>query len=213
MAPTPDNARRLSWAARRGLGGLGAVSRLRWAGLSGKQLGAIAWALHSQKSGLEARAVLALSLAPQDALEAARESLTPRHFLTAAYAVAVLVLLDPDTPPEKLERVRTDLAARPHLPPWPDPDAWRSELAWCVSELVARRTRWDERREEQIGARRARRDARAAPDARRVSRGALRAYMKHLRDGTELSAAALAELHEHSILPDPGQEAAGDGSP
>src|SRR5580765_5159073 len=116
---TPE-ARRRAWAARRGLGGLGAVSRLRWAGLPAEQLTSIAWELYRQKHGLEARAVVGMAISPQDALEAVRASLTPRHFLTAPYVAAVVLLLDPETPASVLGRLRADLAARPYIPPAED---------------------------------------------------------------------------------------------
>ena len=169
------------------------MSRLRWAGLPAEQLTSIAWELYRQKHGLEARAVVGMAISPQDALEAVRASLTPRHFLTAPYVAAVVLLLDPETPASVLGRLRADLAARPYIPPAEDAENWRAELAWCVAELVARRALWDERRQEQTKSRAKasqRRKARISAAAlgpagsRRMSRRALRALAKFYMAGT-----------------------------
>jgi hypothetical protein len=191
------------------LGGLGAIPRLRWAGLPAELLEPVAWALYRQKHGLEARAVVALAISPRDALEAARGSLTPRHFLTAPYAAAVVLLLDPETPATVLERTRVDLSARPHLPSADDAEGWRAELAWCVAELVARRIRWDESHQEQAegkAEKRARRKTRLegaadGPEGGRVSRRAMRALTVYCLNGTEPVPELLEELRRHGMDP------------
>lgn len=192
--------KRLAWAARRGLGGVGAVGRLLWAGLPAEQLEPIAWELYRQKHGLEARAAVALAVAPADGLEHARATLTPRHFLTLPYAALACLLLDRDTPPNLLERVRADLASRPNLPPASDAEGWRLELAFLVAELAERRARWDQRHAEEVDARTARAESRKArlearrPPQERIKRTLLRGLMQHYAKGTEPPPAMLEEL-------------------
>lgn len=192
--------RRLSWAARRGLGSVGAVARLRWAGMPAEQLEPIAWELFRQKHGLEARAAVALAVAPPDALEHARGTLTPRHFLTLPYAALACLLLDPDTPPSLLDRVRADLASRPNLPPASDAEGWRLEVAFLVAELAERRARWDARHGAEVDARTARAEARKArlearrPPQERIKRTLLRGLMQHYAKGTDPPPAMLEEL-------------------
>src|SRR5689334_19627311 len=98
MDEATTRTRRERWAGRRGFHGLGAVSRLRWAGVPQGQLTAIGWELYRQRHGLEARAVVALAMSPSDAVEEIREAMGPRQFLTAPYAALVVVLLDRETP-------------------------------------------------------------------------------------------------------------------
>lgn len=192
--------KRLAWAAKRGLGGVNAVARLLWAGLPLEQLEPIAWELYRQKHGLEARAAVALAVAPPDALEHARETLTPRHFLTLPYAALGAFLLDPRTPPEVRDAVRADLAARPNLPPASDAEGWRLELAFLVAELVDRRARWDEKHAAEVDARTAKAEARNAraearrPPQERIKRTLLRGLMAHYAKGDEPPPAMIAEL-------------------
>jgi hypothetical protein len=169
----------------------------------------VAWALYRQKHGLEARAVVALAISPQDALEVARTSLTPRHFLTAPYAAAAVLLLDAETPPSVLQRVRGDLSVRPYLPRRDDSEGWRAELAWCVAELAARRARWDARHHEQAEGKAEKRASRKArlegagsgQESGRVSRRAMRALMVYCLDGTEPGPELLEELRRHGMDP------------
>jgi len=195
MEETSAQTRRERWAGKRGFRGLGAVSRLRWAGVPQGPLRAIGWELYRQRHGLEARAVVALAVAPADAVEEARGTLDPRQFLTAPYAALVVVLLDPETPAPVAARARADLAARPYLPDATDETGWRAELRWCVAELLERRGRWDtavsdeKEKKVQRRERRSRRQAALATlEPPRIRRKDLAAWLRAWAHGEELPA-------------------------
>jgi hypothetical protein len=121
-----------------------------------KHVGPIAWALHRRRYGLEARALVALIMAPES-LDQARGSLELRQLLTAPYVALASMLLDPDTPIGVRERARADLAGRSYLPAGTDSEGWASEARTCLLELRARRERWDARAADQVRKRRIRR--------------------------------------------------------
>jgi hypothetical protein len=156
-------------------------------------LRAIGWELYRQRHGLEARAVVALAVAPADAVEEARGTLDPRQFLTAPYAALVVVLRDPETPAPVAARVRADLAARPYLPDATDEAGWRAELRWCTAELTAHRAQWDVRvcgeseKKAQRREHRSRREAALATlEPPRIHRKDMAAWLRALARGEEL---------------------------
>ena len=93
----------------------GYVGLLRYAGMPEHHIGPIAWALYRRQHGLEARALVALVMAPQ-ATDAGREPRAPAgpH---AAIRGARVVAADPETPDRARERATDQLAIRSYLPP------------------------------------------------------------------------------------------------
>lgn len=134
-----------AWLTRQSPKRLGYLGKLRWAGMPEKHLTPISWALYRRQYGLEARALVSLIMAPPEALEEARRGLQLRQLLTPAYAALASVLLDLETPPGVRERARLDLASRSYIPAATDCDGWAGEARSCLSELIARRSRWDAR--------------------------------------------------------------------
>jgi hypothetical protein len=144
-----------SWLGRQSPKRLGYLGKLRWGGVPEDEIQPISWELHRQRYGLEARALVALVMAPE-VLDEARASLELRQLLTAPYVVAASMLLDAETPASVRERARADLAGRSYLPSGLDVEGWAAEARACLAELRARRARWDERAAEQVSHRRAR---------------------------------------------------------
>ena len=145
-----------AWLTRQSPKRLGYMGKLRWAGMPEEHLGPIAWAIYRRQYGLEARALVALVMAPPEALVKARQGFQLRQLLTPAYAALASVLLDPETPAGVRQRARADLAARTYVPDGADRAAWAGEARNCLAELADRRERWDARATEQLGERRAR---------------------------------------------------------
>jgi len=148
-------AKRLGWLLRQSPKRLNFVSRARWAGLPEDCVSALAWATYRRRTGLEARAAIALAMAPE-VIPEARRSFSGRQILNPALAALATILLDPDTPAAVLERVRVELASRTYLPDGTDRTAWRQEAVDCLAELHARRSKWDARASEQLAKRQAR---------------------------------------------------------
>jgi hypothetical protein len=138
-----------AWLTRQSPKRLGYLGRLRYAGMPEERLGPIAWALYRRQYGLEARALVALVMAPPEMLGEARGSLHLRQLLTPAYAALASVLLDAETPAGVRQRARADLAARTYMPSATDAAEWAAEAIACLGELRARRARWDARATEQ----------------------------------------------------------------
>jgi hypothetical protein len=132
------------WLGRQSSKRLGYLGKLRWAGAQEEELQPISWELHRRRHGLEARALVALVMAPE-VLDEARGSLELRQLLTAPYVLAAALLLDAETPASARERARADLAARSYIPDGSDIEGWAAEARACIAELRARRARWDER--------------------------------------------------------------------
>jgi hypothetical protein len=124
-----------------------------------KHLGPISWALYRRRQGLEARALVALVMAPE-VLDAGRASLELRQLLTPPYVALASLLLDPETPNRTRQRARDQLASRSYLPPAADAGEWAAEARACLAELRARRARWDLRAAQQVRVRRARANGR-----------------------------------------------------
>jgi len=151
------------WLGRQSSKRLGYVGKLRWTGMSDDEIRPISWELHRQRNGLEARALVALVMAPE-VLDEARGSLELRQLLTPNYAALASMLMDAETPASVRERARADLAGRSYLPDSADVEGWAAEARWCLAELKARRARWDERVAERHSRRRDRGRRRRQPD-------------------------------------------------
>jgi hypothetical protein len=148
-------AERIAWLLRQSPKRLNFIARARWAGLPEDLVGALAWATYRRRTGLEARAAIALAMAPE-VIPEARRSFSVRLVLNPALAALVTLLLDLETPAAVLERMRIELAGRTYLPDGTDRTAWRQEAVDCLAELHARRARWDTRASEQLAERQAR---------------------------------------------------------
>jgi hypothetical protein len=92
------------------------------------------------KNGLEHRCLVALLHAPE-LLREAQSRISPRDFLTPAYAALAAVLLESARPDYALSVARSALAGRPYLPDPVDHD-WAAELQSGLSGLESRRERW-----------------------------------------------------------------------
>lgn len=144
-----------AWLTRQSPKRLGYMGRLRWAGMPEHHLEPISWAIYRRQFGLEARALIALVMAP-GVLDEARESLAPRQLLTPPYVALASVILDRETPAAVRERARRELAGRPYVPKGAD-EEWPTEARSCLNELRERRARWDARARNQRSTRQARR--------------------------------------------------------
>jgi len=163
-----DMDRLAAWLTRQSPKRLGYLGKLRWAGMPERHLRPIAWALYRRQFGLEARALVAVVMAPET-LDEARGSLGLRQLLTPAYAALASILLDAETPAGVRARARAGLAGRSYVPDGVDQDGWATEARNCLSELKARRLRWDARAAEQLAVRKIRGSNRRGA-ARGVSR-------------------------------------------
>ena len=135
-------AKRIGWLLRQSPKRLNFIAKARWVGLPEDCVGALAWATYRRRTGLEARTVIALAMAPE-VIPRARRSFSGRQVLNPALAALAILLLDPETPAAARERARMDLAGRSYLPDQTDSAAWRKEATDCLAELRARRKRWD----------------------------------------------------------------------
>ena len=141
-------AKRIGWLLRQSPKRLNFIGKARWAGLPEDCVGELAWATYRRRTGLEARASIALAMAPE-VIPEAHGSLCPGQILNPALAALTALLLDTETPAAVRERARADLAGRGYLPSASDTEGWAAEARACLAELKARRVRWDVRSAEQ----------------------------------------------------------------